>query len=228
MSAAIFEPRAREWGRAMPPCCGVPGPSSTPLLIRRSSGDALIDVASVAAQIAAVEGIRPSEATTSTAQLARWIVVVAMGAALVGVLVLLASAASEVAADPSLSLEDGYWIGRLPWTPIGAGLVVGGSTAAVTAGILAVLPAGGNARRVLTLIAALPVVSWWSMAVIPVVGIGGAWCGAPPCKPPSFDVITIAYSLPEYAVVLLLAPALVVTALALTARSRRRRSRSSP
>lgn len=174
-------------------------------------------MASVAAQIAAVEGSRPPYVMTSTAQLARSIAVVALGVALIGVVVLFGQAASEVAADPSLSLEDGYWIGRLPWTPVGVGLVVIGSSAAVVAGIPAVLSIGGTVRRVLALVAGLAAVVWWLMASIPLVGMGGAWCGQATCSPPSFDVIPVAYSLPQLTVGLLLAPALIVTALASTA-----------
>ena len=139
-------------------------------------------------------------------------------AAVAGVLVLLSYATSEVLADPSLSLEDGYWIGRVPWTPMGVGLVVAGSTLAIVAGTALVLLRGGNIRRVTAVAACLPAAYWWLLASVPLVAFGGAWCGQPTCPQPSSDVITIAYSLPESTVFLLLLPALIVTTVALAPR----------
>src|SRR5262245_65508566 len=97
---------------------------------------------------------------TSTAQVLRWGTFVAIGAAVVGILVLLAQAASEVAADPTLTLEDGYWIGRLPWTPIGVGLVVAGDTATNVLGYALVMLRGGVLRRFLGAIAVGPPAMW--------------------------------------------------------------------
>lgn len=170
-----------------------------------------------------MERLDERRSAASIGHVARLAGIVSMGLAAAGILVLLAYAASEVAADPSLSLEDGYWIGRLPWTPIGVGLIVGGSTLAVVAGVAAVLVAGGNIRRLVALVVALPVIAWWAIASIPSIGVSGAWCGQPTCSPPSFDVITVAYSVPDLAVRLLLIPAAIVTLLAVTARPAARR-----
>ena len=57
--------------------------------------------------------------------------VVAMGTGL-GLLVLYA--ATEVLANPGLTLADGYWIGRLPWTAIGIALAVLGATGVIIFG----------------------------------------------------------------------------------------------
>jgi len=50
--------------------------------------------------------------------------VVGLSAAAAGLVVLFAQALSEVLADPGLSLADGYWIGRLPWTAVGVDLAI--------------------------------------------------------------------------------------------------------
>jgi hypothetical protein len=133
-----------------------------------------------------------------------------------GILVLLAYAASEVAADPSLSPEDAYWIGRLPWTPIGVGLTIVGATIVVVAGTLTALLAGGNLRRAIALVCLGVATFWWFVVSVPLIGMGGAWCGQPTCPQPTYDPVTMAYSSPQLAIMWLLLPALVVGPLALT------------
>ena len=139
---------------------------------------------------------------------------IGLGAIGLGFLVLLASAFSEVLADPSLSLEDGYWIGRLPWTAVGVGLVVAGSSLALVAGALAALVAGGALRRVVAALLLLVGVAWWLLAILE-TGLGA---GCPGCTAPPFDPITAAYSLPQQALLLLVLPALLAAVLALTIR----------
>ena len=139
-----------------------------------------------------------------------------------GIGVLLAYATSEVLADPSLSLEDAYWIGRLPWTPIGVGLIVAGATTAVAAGAVTAVVAGGWVRRLVAIVATGVAVFWWLVATVPLVVMGGAWCGEPSCPAPSFDVVTIAYSTPNLTVPWLLIPAVVAAAAALAPRPKPR------
>ena len=150
----------------------------------------------------------------SSVLVARSAMYIAIGIAVVGILVLFGGALAEVLTDPSLTLEDGYWIGRLPWTPVGVGLVVMGSTTVVLAGTLSVLLVGGNIRRVLTIVVSLPTLFWWLVEAFQLQGVsGGCMDGA--CFRPLIDPITYAYSMPEWTIELLLLPALVVTALAL-------------
>ena len=139
-----------------------------------------------------------------------------------GIGVLLAYATSEVLADRSLTLEDAYWIGRLPWTPIGVGLIVAGATTAVAVGAVTAVIDGGWIRRLVAIMAAGVAVFWWLVATVPLVGMGGAWCGQPSCPAPCFDVVTIAYSTPKMTVVWLLIPAVVAAAAALAPRPRPR------
>ena len=170
-----------------------------------------------------MEGFGTGRSLTSTAKRARWIALLSVGVAIVGIIVLFALAASEVAADPSLSLEDGYWIGRLPWTPVGVGLVLTGSTTAVIAGTVAVLLLGGNHRRILVLATSLPPLVWWSIDVLQLQGVSGS-CLDGDCFRPYIDPIANAYSLPQATVLLLLVPATIVVLQSLTARPARRRT----
>jgi hypothetical protein len=158
---------------------------------------------------------------TAHAESMRWVRDVAwklalggMAAAGLGVVVLVVQAAREVMTDPSLSLIDGYWVGRLPWTAIGVDLVVAGSTVAVIAGLVGSWLNGGWIARVLATVVALVAAFWWAIALMPQPG--GAPCTE--CGPQVADPITYAYSLPETAVLLLVVPAIVVTAIAALAR----------
>ena len=54
----------------------------------------------------------------------------AFAVAVAGCGVLLVAAIVElVSGEPGMSLVDAYWIGRLPWTPIGVGMALFGATA---------------------------------------------------------------------------------------------------
>jgi hypothetical protein len=131
-----------------------------------------------------------------------------------GVLVLLGDAFSEVLANPGSSLVDGYWIGRLPWTAIGIDLVVMGSTAAVVFGTLTAWIAGGGLRRLVSLLVLAVAVFWWFIATLPFAG--GAYC--PSCPPPGPDPLTYAYSLPDSTLLLLVLPAAIAAAAAISER----------
>jgi hypothetical protein len=146
---------------------------------------------------------------------ATWLGVLAM---LGGIGTLLAYASSEMLADPSLSLEDAYWIGRLPWTAVGVGLAVAGSTLAVVTGTAAVLIHGGNVRRVIALAMLLPAAFWWAIELLQMQGVSGACGSLSPCTRPWIDPITNAYSMPAATLLLLLVPALIVAGLALVPR----------
>ena len=129
-------------------------------------------------------------------------------------MVLFLCSLAEVLADPSLSLQDGYWIGRLPWTAVGVDLVVIGATVTVVAGTLAAWIAGGWVRRSVTTLAAGIAAFWWLL--VPMLNPGGRYC--PGCAAPGFDPFTVAYSLPQETLLLLVAPAAVVGLAVLTAR----------
>ena len=136
-----------------------------------------------------------------------------LGFLALGVIGLVSYAVSEVLAHPGISLVDAFWIGRLPWTPIGVGLVVAGATAALIFSSPIVLLRGQVAVRALSLAGLGAGALWWLDALV----LGGpvSEC-APPCiggRPPS-DVITIAYSSPHLAIALLLIPAITVSVVA--------------
>jgi hypothetical protein len=144
---------------------------------------------------------------------------VAFAAAVLGLVVLVIQAASEVLADPSLSLADGYWIGRLPWTSLGVGLAVAGATTTTLLGYVVVMTQGGLTRRVLGAIAVVPTAFWWTVELLQMQGVSGA-CPAGSCIRPWIDPITFAYSQPELAVVCLILPAVAIAALAMAPRER--------
>jgi hypothetical protein len=111
----------------------------------------------------------------------------------------------EYVNNPGISIVDGYWIGRVPWTPIGVWLVIGGASLALVGAAASVVVRGGWIRRLLLIpVGALPVL-WWSIAlgVLPF----------PRYLPPA--PMTLAYSLPESAVLSLVLPALAAALLAL-------------
>lgn len=123
---------------------------------------------------------------------------------LAGLAVLLVAALVEMATgQPGLNLVDAYWVGRLPWTPIGVGMVIFGASAALLLGTMAAWLGTGRAARVLSVPALLAGAFWWG------VGSIGAYTGAC-CGRPAWDPITTAYSSPAGAVVFLVVPALVL------------------
>lgn len=147
-----------------------------------------------------------------------WATAFSLSAAVAGLVVLFAQAQSEVLADPALSLVDGYWIGRLPWTAVGLDLAIIGATIAVVFGTLTAWLAGGPIRRVVSAIVLVVAAFWWFLAMLPPPQ--GGFCAS--CPPPGPDPITMAYSQPETAVLLLLLPAAIAGAVALGAPRTRR------
>jgi hypothetical protein len=140
-------------------------------------------------------------------------IAVGLSAAVAGLAILFAQALSEVLTDPGLSIVDGYWIGRLPWTALGVDLAVVGATVAVVSGTLTAWLAGGVGRRVLTALALVVAACWWLLAMLPPPQ--GAFCAS--CPAPGPDPITMAYSQPEAAVLFLLLPAVIAGAVGLGA-----------
>jgi hypothetical protein len=157
--------------------------------------------------------------------------IVGVGATAVGFVVLFGYALSEVMANPGISLIDGYWIGRLPWTAIGVDFVVIGSTVAVLSGTASSWLAGGAARRLVSLVPLVVAAAWWLYASIQ-SSIEGAPCmieqlsmpnagGTVSCGPPPFDPFAVAYSAPAEAILLLALPASISAVIALSSKRAR-------
>jgi len=140
----------------------------------------------------------------------------AAGVMVAGAAILLVAALVELTTgQPGMNLVDAYWVGRLPWTPIGVGMVLFGATSTVVVGSLASWLVPGLLPRLVCLGALLSTAFWW--AVAPTLGMGGSCCG----PRPAYDPITMAYSTSEFALQFVVVPAVVVTiAVLLPARSR--------
>jgi hypothetical protein len=143
---------------------------------------------------------------------------IGLAMAVLGLILLVAQAFSEVVADPTLSLEDAYWIGRLPWTAVGVDLTVIGATLALVPGALEAVLAGGLLRRVLSVVALAVGAFWWFLMTLP-----------PPqavpcltCPPRGPEPLTMAYSPPQATTLYLLLPGAIAGVLALTPPIKRR------
>jgi hypothetical protein len=126
-----------------------------------------------------------------------------------GVSTLVVMAWIEVLNHPGYTLVDGYWIGRVPWTPAGIVMILAGSVGALLAAGLAIVVEGGWWRRILILPAWGAAFLWWSVAM-----------GLLPFDPSYHapDPVTFAYSLPTTAGLLLLLPAVILASVAITPR----------
>ena len=123
-----------------------------------------------------------------------------------GVSTLVVMAWIEVLNHPGYTLVDGYWVGRLPWTPAGIVMVIAGSVAALLAATSVILVEGGWWRRVLIVPAWAAAALWWSGAMGFYPGLQGP------------DPVTFAYSAPTTAGLLLLLPAVILASVAITPR----------
>jgi len=126
----------------------------------------------------------------------------------IGPSILLVYAWVEVLNHPGYTLADGYWIGRIPWTPIGILVSLFGAVAALVAGSVAILIEGGWWRRALVVPSLAAAALWWLTAL-----------GALPF--PRFhgpDPVTFAYDLPVGTILLLLMPAALLATLCLSPR----------
>lgn len=129
---------------------------------------------------------------------------IGLGIAGLGGATLLVNAWIEYLTTPDTSLVDAYWIGREPWTSIGAWLVIGGASLAMLAAAVAVAIRGDWLRRLLVVaVLALPA-WWWAVAL-----------GAVPFpRYTAPDPASLAFSMPETAVLALVLPALAAAVLA--------------
>jgi hypothetical protein len=152
-------------------------------------------------------------------RVAWWGTVAGIGALVIGLAVFFVYALSEVLANPGLSLVDGYWIGRLPWTGIGEGFTVIGATVAVVLGTVTVWIGGNRWGRAIVLVP-LAVAGFFLFAAMEPFP-GGAPCSD--CGAPVPDPFAYAYSLPVSTVIFLFLPAVVVVVLAFMARPARGR-----
>lgn len=150
---------------------------------------------------------------------------VGLSAIAVGLVALLSVSLSEVLAQPGLSLVDGYWVGRLPWTAVGVSLAIIGATITLVSGTAMAGYGGGPVRRLVTTLAVVVAACWWFLAMLPPPQ--GAFCAS--CPPAGPDPVTMAYSQPELAVMFLLGPAVITGAMGLGApRVRRSRVANAP
>lgn len=127
---------------------------------------------------------------------------------IIGPSILLVYAWVEVLNHPGLSLVDGYWIGRMPWTPVGIVVSLAGGVGGMLSGSVAIAAEGGWWRRALLAPAVAAALLWWStaMGLLPYPRFHGP------------DPVSFAYSLPSVAALLVLMPAALLATLALTAR----------
>jgi hypothetical protein len=136
------------------------------------------------------------------AELATWIGLSACG---LGVAIVIVRSWVEYLNTPGITIVDGYWMGREPWSSMGVVPVLAGSALGTLAAGTLVMLRGDWLRRILSLaILAVPVI-WWLIAL-------GAIPVGPYYRPP--DPVTLAYSLPQQAAIMLLIPALAIAALA--------------
>jgi len=136
----------------------------------------------------------------------------AAGVMVAGAAILLVAALVELTTgQPGMNLVDAYWVGRLPWTPIGVGMVLFGATATVVVGSVASWLTPGWLQRLVCLGAMLSTAFWWVTS--PMLGMGGSCCG----PRPAYDPITMAYSNPQSALLLVVLPALIAAAVVLLA-----------
>jgi hypothetical protein len=135
-------------------------------------------------------------------QRAVWIGLSGIG---LGLSVLLVYAWVEVINNPGLNLIDGYWTGRVPWTPAGVLLVLAGSGLALAAAPLLIGLRGDAVRWILMLVVLVLPLLWWLVAlgVLPF----------PRFSAP--DPVTLAYALPESAFIALIVPAVAAAILAM-------------
>jgi len=132
----------------------------------------------------------------------------ALGLMVVGPSILLVYAWVEVLHHPGMTLVDGYWIGRQPWTALGVLVTLSGAVLGAAAGAVAIVIEGGWWRRLLIVPAYAASAAWWltALGVLPYPRFHGP------------DPVTFAYDLPVAATLLMLMPAALLAILCLTPR----------
>jgi hypothetical protein len=132
----------------------------------------------------------------------------ALGLLVIGPSILLVYAWVEVLNNPGYTLADGYWVGRIPWTPAGLLISLAGAVAGLLAGSVAIVIEGGWWRRFLIFPSVAATGVWWltAMGILPYPRFRGP------------DPIGFAYDLPMGTVLLLLMPAALLAVLCLSPR----------
>lgn len=148
---------------------------------------------------------------------ASWVIarvgVLVVGAGLAAILV---ASIQGMALVPGGSIVDGYDVGLLPWTEVGAWLVPLGGVIAAVAGLASIwLGRAGRLARVATIPAILVVLFWFLL-----VGIGTAPRNGVDGTLTSSSVATFVYSSPANTGAFLLIPAAFVVLIAAVARRR--------
>jgi hypothetical protein len=131
-----------------------------------------------------------------------------LAALVIGPSILIVYAWVEVLNHPGLSLLDGYWIGRTPWTPLGIVVSLAGGVGGLLAGSVALAIEGGWWRRFLALAAVAAAALWWltALGLLPYPRFHGP------------DPVQFAYILPTTAGLLVLMPAALLATLSITPR----------
>jgi hypothetical protein len=148
---------------------------------------------------------------SGASSLVRWTrrgATVGLALMVIGPSILLVYAWVEVLNNPGVSLVDGYWIGRLPWIPLGIIVGLAGVGIGLISAGIAITIVGGWWRRALVVAAYVAAGVWWSTAA--------GWLPLPRFHGP--DPVGLAYDLPVAAALLLLMPAALIAVIALTPR----------
>ncbi len=142
----------------------------------------------------------------------------ALGLVLAGLADLAIAAWIEYLSHPGLSLVAAYQRGRQPWTSLGIGAVIAGTTAAIVIGVLLALLEGSWIRRLLALALLAIGMAWWltALGVLPY----------PDLHPP--DPIGFAFMHVREALIGLVLPAVAEALLVFTPRRERPSSRMAP
>lgn len=150
----------------------------------------------------------PDSAAARLAAGARLWARLALALLVIGPSILLLYAWVEVLNNPGMSLVDGYWVGRQPWTSAGVVTSLAGGLAGLAAGSVAIAIEGGWWRRFLILPSVVAAAAWWAtgLGLLPFPDFRGP------------DPVAFASSLPVAAALLLLMPAALLATLCLTPR----------
>ncbi len=138
---------------------------------------------------------------TRRAELALWAGLLGIG---LGAASLLIIAWVEFLDNPGISLVDGYWTGREPWTTGGIVVALAGAVLAALAGLVVVLVRGDWVRWLLIVPLAGAEILWWAitLGLVP-------FAGYTPIDPVGF-----AFREPQTAAILLAVPPVAMAILA--------------
>jgi hypothetical protein len=141
-----------------------------------------------------------------------------LGLVLAGLADLAITAWVEYLSHPGLSLVAAYQRGGEPWTSLGVGAVMGGSSLAVLIGAVLALAMGSWIRRLLALAVLAVGVAWWltALGVLPYADLAGP------------DPIGFGFTHVREALIGLLMPAVIAALLVFTPRRERPTSRMAP